>query len=128
MMEASRQKVPTRVGSAVLLLVFKLASNRRLVRRTRNQAVARILEFLLFRDDIVVNLGAFGRVMAANLAYLGSLLLPLLVSLPVSLGRFSYCLSPAVNSMTVLSSSSRVVAGGRFVAARTGSQARRARQ
>ena len=68
-------------SSLLLLLVFKFVSNRRAIRKTRNRAIARVLELLLFKDDVVVNLGALGRVLWANLLYMGSLLKPMLVSM-----------------------------------------------
>jgi len=69
------------VATVLILLIFKLTSNARTVQRKKNRALARLLEFVLFKDDIIVNLGAFGRGMVANLAYLGTLMLPLLASL-----------------------------------------------
>jgi hypothetical protein len=69
-----------------ILLIFKWTSNPKALQKQKNRAIARLLEFVLFKDDIVVNLGAFGRVMIANLAYLGTLIIPLLISLiPVAL-------------------------------------------
>jgi hypothetical protein len=74
------------VSTVLLLLVFKYTSNQKALRRRKNAATARLLEFVLFTSDPVVNLGAFPRAMAANLAYLGHLLVPLLItSVPVAL-------------------------------------------
>lgn len=69
------------VATVLILLIFKLTSNAKTIQRRKSRALARLLEFVLFKDDIVVSLGAFGRGMVANLAYLGTLTLPLLVSL-----------------------------------------------
>lgn len=74
------------VTSVVVLLLFRLASNPAEIRRRRNRLLARVLELVLFKDDLVVNLSAFGRVLAANGSYLGALLLPFALSfLPVVL-------------------------------------------
>ena len=67
--------------TALVLIIFKFTSNPMALRKRKNRALARLLEFILFKDDIVVNLGAFGRVLVANLVYLGSLFVPLVVSL-----------------------------------------------
>lgn len=63
--------------SILILLVFRVTSNRASVRRKKDRLLARVLELALFKDDIVVNLGAFKRVMAANLSYLAELIKPL---------------------------------------------------
>lgn len=65
-------------SAIVLLAVFKVTSNRKAIRRNKNRAVARLLELMLFKDDIVVNIGALGRTMLANAAYMGSMIRPLL--------------------------------------------------
>lgn len=69
------------VTTMLILLIFKLTSNAKTTQRRKNRALARLLEFVLFKDDVVVSLGAFGRSMVANMAYLGTLTLPLLASL-----------------------------------------------
>ena len=68
------------VSAVLLLLVFKHTSNQKALRRRKNAATARLLEFALFKNDPVVNLGAFPRAMAAIGAYLGHLLAPLLIT------------------------------------------------
>ena len=69
------------VASVLVLLIFKITSNQRLVRRRKDRFLARVLELVLFKDDIIVNLGAFGRVLVANMRYLSTLAGPLLVSI-----------------------------------------------
>jgi hypothetical protein len=72
--------------AVVVLIIFKYTSRQSRVRRKRNRLLARVLEMLLFKDDVVVNLGAFGRVLAANAAYLAELVPPLCATLvPVAL-------------------------------------------
>ncbi|MEI6970866.1 MAG: hypothetical protein WCL44_05050 [bacterium] len=66
------------ISALILLSVFKATSNRRAIRRNKNRAIARLLELMLFKDDIVVNLGALGRTMLANAAYMGSMVRPML--------------------------------------------------
>ncbi|MEI6219001.1 MAG: hypothetical protein WCP86_08875 [bacterium] len=68
-------------SAVVLLAIFKATSNRQSIRRSKNRAIARLLELLLFKDDIVVNLGALGRTVAANVVYMGSVLRPMLFSI-----------------------------------------------
>lgn len=65
----------------VALTVFKLASKPERVARARDRALARVLELWLFRDDPVACFGALWRVAAADLRYLGTLLLPMAASL-----------------------------------------------
>ena len=72
--------------SVVVLLIFRVASNPATVRRKRDRLLARVLELVLFKDDLVVNLSAFGRVLVANVQYIGTLLVPLALSIvPVML-------------------------------------------
>lgn len=72
--------------SVLVLLIFRFASDPRKVRRRRDRLLARVLELVLFKDDLAVNLAAFGRVLAANASYLGALLIPFAVScLPATL-------------------------------------------
>ena len=65
----------------VALVVFKFASKPERVARARDRAIARVLELWLFRDDPLACLGALGRVVAADVRYLGTLLLPMAASL-----------------------------------------------
>ncbi|NQU11013.1 hypothetical protein HQ590_09500 [bacterium] len=67
--------------AVLVLLIFRVASRPATVRRRRDRLLARVLELVLFEDDLVVNLGAFGRVLAANGRYLAALLIPLALSL-----------------------------------------------
>jgi len=68
-------------SSIILLLVFRTTSSQKAVRRAKDRLIARLLELVLFKDDIIVNMGAFARVLVANLVYLRKLLAPLCVSL-----------------------------------------------
>jgi len=65
-----------------VLLVFKFGSNQQAIRRKKNRMLARLLEMVLF-EDLVVTLGALRRMLAAQLVYLGALLVPLGLCLPV---------------------------------------------
>jgi len=65
--------------TVLVLLIFKYTSNQKTLRSKKNRAIARLLEFVLFKDDIVVSIGALGRVIAANCVYLCALLVPLVV-------------------------------------------------
>jgi len=69
------------LASVLVLLVFRACSDRSLIKRRKGKFVARVLELALFRQDVVVNLGSFGRVLAANFWYLAALLRPLMVSI-----------------------------------------------
>lgn len=72
--------------SVVVLLIFRVSSKPATIRRKRDRLLARVLELVLFKDDLVVNLSAFGRVLVANVQYLGTLLIPLALSIvPVML-------------------------------------------
>ena len=62
--------------SVLVLLVFKVTSDQAAIARERNRGVARVLELLLYRDDIVVSLGAVSRVLSANGRYMLHLLVP----------------------------------------------------
>lgn len=69
------------ISSIVLLALFKITSKRQAIRDNKNRAVARLLELLLFKDDIVVNLGALWRTILANFKYMGTMIRPLLFGL-----------------------------------------------
>jgi len=69
------------ITSVVLLFVFRFISNQEAIRRSRGHVIARLLEFLLFRDDFVVSMGALGRTLRANLTYLRYMLVPFLAAL-----------------------------------------------
>lgn len=74
------------ITSIVVLLIFRVASKPKAVRRSRDRLLARVLELVLFKDDLVVNLGAFGRVLVANAQYVGTLIVPMVFSMvPVAL-------------------------------------------
>ena len=68
------------VCAVIVLLLFRLTSDPAAVRREKNRALARMLECLLFRHDPVAGLGAVVRVVRADLAYLRTMILPLVVS------------------------------------------------
>ncbi len=72
--------VASLVCAVVVLVVLRLVSNPVTVRNRRNRALARMLEFVLFRHDPVLGMGALGRVVMADLAYLGTMVAPMLVS------------------------------------------------
>jgi len=69
------------VTSVAMLFVFRLVSNQEAIRRARGRVIARLLEFLLFRDDFVVSMGALGRTLRANLTYLRYMLVPFFAAL-----------------------------------------------
>jgi hypothetical protein len=63
----------------VALLAFKFCSNQVALKRQKNRLFARLLEFQLFRDDLVGIFGAFGRVVVTTGLYLKESLKPLVV-------------------------------------------------
>jgi hypothetical protein len=67
--------------SLVMLLVVRWTSSPAAVGRARNRLTARVLELVLFRHDAFVSFTAGGRILAANLAYLRTLLRPVALSL-----------------------------------------------
>jgi len=67
-------------ATILLLLVFRLVSRPASIRRKRNRLMARVLELVIFKDDAAVSLGALGRILKANAAYLGMLLIPMAVA------------------------------------------------
>lgn len=66
--------------AGILVLLFHLSSDQRALLRARNCFIARLLELLLFQHDFRVNLSACGRILWANVGYLGALLRPMLVA------------------------------------------------
>jgi hypothetical protein len=66
--------------SIVMLLVIRWASSPPAIRRAKDRLVARVLELVLFRHDARTSFTAGGRILAANLAYLRTLLWPLAIS------------------------------------------------
>lgn len=72
--------VVSAVAGILVLLIFRLTANPAAIRRRKDVAIARVLELVLFRDDILVSLGAFGRILIAQLAYLWRLVVPFCVS------------------------------------------------
>jgi hypothetical protein len=69
------------VTSIVLLLFFRASSDQQAIRRAKALVTARLLEFVLFRDDFVVSTGALGRTLVANLKYLRHMVLPFAAAL-----------------------------------------------
>jgi hypothetical protein len=67
--------------SVLVLLIVRWTSSPATIARARGRLVARVLELVLFRHDASVSFSAAGRILAANLVYLRTLLLPLVVSL-----------------------------------------------
>ncbi|MBM4149383.1 MAG: hypothetical protein FJ224_10105 [Lentisphaerae bacterium] len=73
------------VEAALMLLLFKVFSNQRALRRAKNRMMGRLLEMVLFQD-VVVTLGSLGRLLAADAAYLARMIPPMAAAaLPVSL-------------------------------------------
>jgi hypothetical protein len=66
--------------SIALLLVIRWVSSPAAIRRSKERLIARVLELVLFRHDARVSFTAGGRILAANLAYLRTLLGPVAVS------------------------------------------------
>jgi len=52
--------------SVVMLFVVRFCSDQTLVKRRRNRLAARVLELLVYSDDIAVNLSTFRRILVAN--------------------------------------------------------------
>tara|TARA_R110002096_G_scaffold197705_3_gene381255 strand:+ start:705 stop:1529 length:825 start_codon:yes stop_codon:yes gene_type:complete len=69
------------VTSIVFVWAFKVFSNQHALKRKKGRMLARALELLIFRHDMIVSVTAFGRLAVANLSYLGELLKPIGVSL-----------------------------------------------
>jgi hypothetical protein len=67
--------------SVIMLLIMRWTGSPAAVRRAKDRLVARVLELVLFRHDAFVSFTAGGRVFAANLAYLRTLLRPLAFSI-----------------------------------------------
>lgn len=74
------------IMSLLLIGVFQLGANPAGIRAARNRFIARTLELLLFRHDGRVLLTACGRILSANVHYLGQFLRPVLIgALPMTL-------------------------------------------
>ena len=70
----------------LMLLIYRAVSNQRGILRVKNQIKAHLLELRLFKNDLGVSLRAQGRILAANLKYIGYAFKPLLVMIvPVML-------------------------------------------
>ena len=67
--------------SLLVLLIVRWTSSPATIVRARGRLVARVLELVLFRHDALVSFTAAGRILAANLAYLRTLLFPLTASI-----------------------------------------------
>ena len=67
------------LGGAGALWVIKRVSNQAAVRRTRNRLIARVLELVLYKDDVAGVFGAFGRILWSTGPYLKENLKPLVV-------------------------------------------------
>ncbi len=72
--------VASLLTSVLLVAIFRVTSNQDEIRRSRNRFLARALELLLFQHDLRVSLTACGRILAANLTYLGHFLVPMAIS------------------------------------------------
>jgi len=66
--------------SIAMLFVIRWASSPSAIRRAKDRLIARVLELVLFRHDARLSFTAGGRILAANLAYLRTLLWPVAVS------------------------------------------------
>src|SRR5262245_11680653 len=67
--------------AVLMLLIVRATSSPAAIRRAKNRLTARVLELVLFRHDALVSFTAGGRILAANMAYLGALLVPLAFSI-----------------------------------------------
>src|SRR5262249_47953489 len=67
--------------SVLVLWIVRWTSSPPTIARARGRLIARVLELVLFRHDAMVSFGAAGRILHANVVYLGALLVPLAVSL-----------------------------------------------
>ncbi|MBN2198272.1 MAG: hypothetical protein JW747_00315 [Candidatus Aminicenantes bacterium] len=81
----------------LLLLIFRLASDQKAIRLTKDRIKAHLLEFRLYKDSLAATGRAFGGILLRNLRYLGLTLKPLLVMIiPLALiliqlnARFGY--------------------------------------
>ncbi|MGQ9661143.1 MAG: hypothetical protein ACUVWX_02255 [Kiritimatiellia bacterium] len=73
------------LGGFFLLCLFKALANPHSIRSWKGKAIAALLELLLFQHDPIITLGAFGRMIRANLHYLAALVPATLVGIPLFL-------------------------------------------
>ncbi len=73
--------VASLVTSALFILLFRSCSDQQALKRSKGRMLARALELLLYRHDMVVSLTAFPRIVAANGRYLMTLLRPFALAL-----------------------------------------------
>lgn len=66
--------------SIAMLVVIRWVSSPAAIRRAKDRLIGRVLELVLFRHDAWLSFTAGGRILAANLAYLRTLLWPVAVS------------------------------------------------
>lgn len=70
----------------LMLFIYRKVSNQDGIARVKNRIKAHLLELRLFKNDLGVSLRAQGRILAANLKYIGYAFKPLLVMIvPVML-------------------------------------------
>lgn len=69
------------VTGVLMLLAFRYASNQNAVRRAKDRLSAHVLEVRLFQDQLSVVAGAYGKILRATGAYIGTTLKPLAVML-----------------------------------------------
>jgi uncharacterized membrane protein (DUF106 family) len=67
--------------SFLMLLIFRHTSNQAGIRREKNRIKAHLLELRLFQDNMAVQFRAQGRILLANLKYIGHNSKPMLVML-----------------------------------------------
>lgn len=63
----------------LMLYIFKHTSNQEGIRKAKNRIKAHLLEIRLFKDSLAVSAKAQGRIVSANLKYMGYSFKPLLV-------------------------------------------------
>ena len=69
------------ISAALFVLVFRIFSDQRALKYNKGRMLARALELLLFRHDIIVSLTAFPRLAVANASYFKELLKPVAIGL-----------------------------------------------
>ncbi len=73
------------VTAALFVWLFRSCSDQQALKRSKGRMLARALELLLYRHDMVVSLTAFPRIVVANGRYLITLLRPFVLALVPSI-------------------------------------------
>ncbi len=113
--------------AVIALLAFKFCSNQTALLRRRDEALARLLELQLFKDDLAGIFGAFCRILAAvgryllqSLKPLAAMALPLGILLVQIAGWLPYRpLRPGESALVTVSLDDRVPLPGTVVTARS---------